>query len=131
MTPSTTTRATSSRSPIRASTTGSMRRVGLVGWREVMGGRRLSAESRGLHSRAGNGNQLEQFVDDHVARDALGLGVEVHEDTVAKNWLRECANVLEAHVRAAVHERARLAAEDEVLRRTDGGAVRCVLRDDL
>src|SRR5438270_2641915 len=84
-----------------------------------------------LHPRARDRDYFQQFVSDHVTCDALGLRVEVHEHAMTKNRLRKGANVLEAHVGAAVHECASLAAQDEVLRRTNGRAVRDVLLDDV
>src|SRR5438034_9069723 len=72
-----------------------------------------------LHPRPRNGDGLEQLVDDLIARHALRLRVEVREHAMAQDGVRERADVVEADVVAAVRQRARLAAEHEVLRRAD------------
>ena len=79
----------------------------------------------------GSGTAREQLLDDLIRRHLLRLGVEVHQHAMAQHRLGQRADVLEAHVVAAVHERARLAAEDEMLRRARAGAVRHPLLDEV
>ena len=101
-------------------------------------------EHRGIHeARAGDGalacdrpatliyipdprhrHDLEQPIGDLIGRHAFRLRVEVGDDAVAQHRVRQRADVVEAHVVAAARERARLAAEHEVLRRADAGAER-------
>src|SRR5688572_18245306 len=121
MKPSTTARETRSRFPMRASTTGSMNRAPGMAW--------ISTATS--HSRSGPRHGLEQPIDDGVGRHAFGLRVEVRDDAVAEDRVRECADVLEAHVIAAARERPRLAAEHEVLRGAHAGAERHPLRDEV
>ena len=71
----------------------------------------------------GAGTEADQPIDDLVGRHALGLGVEVREDAVAHHGMRQRPDVLERHVVAPVDERARLGAEDEILRGAHAGAV--------
>src|SRR2546430_9816788 len=154
MKPSTTERATSSRLRTRARTTGSTTRApGNVPappmvlaitqlpastyfiFRFPFSAFRPSAfcllPSAFLHPRPRNGNGLEQLVDDLIARHALRLRVEVREHAMAQYGVRERADVVEADVVAAVRQRARLAAEHEVLRRADARAERGPLADEL
>ena len=70
----------------------------------------------------GHRHGLEQALDDGVGVDALRLGVEVRHDAVAQDRLRQRLDVLDRHVVAAVHQRARLAAADQRLRRAQPGA---------
>src|SRR4029078_6003749 len=58
---------------------------------------------------------LHQLLHDRVALDALGLGVEVGDDAVPQHRQRDLADVLRAHVIAALEQCTRFAGEDEVL----------------
>src|ERR1051325_918477 len=121
MKPSTTARETSSRLPMRASTTGSMKRAPGIAW----------ISTAMSHTRARERNDLEQPIDDLVGRHAFGLRVEVGDDAVAHDRVRQRADVLEADVIAAARQRARLAAEHQILRRADAGAERDPLLDEV
>ena len=66
-----------------------------------------------------------------VGRHAFRLRVEVGDDAVAQHRVRQRADVLEADVIAAAGQRARLAAEHQVLRRADAGAERHPLLDEV
>ena len=79
----------------------------------------------------GSGTAREQLLDDLIRRHVLGLRVEVREHAVAQHRLGQRADVVEAHVVAPVHQRARLAAEDEMLRRARAGAVGDPLLDEV
>ena len=66
-----------------------------------------------------------------IGRHAFRLRVEVRDDAVAQHRVRQRADVVEADVIAAARQRARLAAEHEVLRRADAGAERHPLLDEV
>ena len=69
----------------------------------------------------GSGTASSNPIRQHVGGNAFRLRVEVRDDSVAQHRVRQRANVLEAHVIASARERARLAAEHEVLRSADAG----------
>src|SRR4051812_8089522 len=124
MNPSTTERATSSRFPTRARTTGSTNRapVNPPAWISL----RIS-----LHPRAWHGNRFQQSIDQRVAGDPFRLRVEIREHAVAQDRMRQRTDVLEADVIAPAGERARLAAEHQVLRGADARAERRPLLDRI
>src|SRR4030095_16098841 len=88
MKPSTTARETSSRFPMRASTTGSMNRAPGIAW----------ISTAMSHTGAREWYDFEQPIDDLVGRHAFRLRVEVRDDAVPHHGMREGTNVLEAHV---------------------------------
>src|SRR4051812_11712368 len=122
MNPSTTVRASSSRFPIRARIDGSRK--------DRWSGATAVVMQRS-HAALRHRNDAKQLLDHLIGRDLLRFGVEVHEHAMAHDGLRERADVLEAHVEPPVHERARLSAEDEMLRRARAGAVRDPLLDEV
>src|SRR5689334_25252101 len=87
MTPSTTVRATISRFPMRASTTGST---------SVAPGTRVPEAVSTLHPRPRHRDDLQQLLDDLIRRHALRLGGKVREHAVAQHWLGQRADVREA-----------------------------------
>src|SRR5439155_4997719 len=109
--PSTIVRALSSSVPRRATTAGSRN-----------GRSRTMGIMSGLHAALGYRDGIDQPLDHRVRGDALRFGVEVRHHTVAQDRLGERLNVLDRHVIAAVHERARLRAAHERLRRAQAGA---------
>src|SRR5688572_29160734 len=115
MKPSQTARETTSRLPMRASTTGSMKRAQGMALGLCPAARLIS------HSRTRKRHGLEQPINQDVGRDPFRLGVEVGDDAVPQHRMGERAHVLEAHVVAPAGQRARLAAEDQVLRSADAG----------
>src|SRR5262249_23269621 len=89
--PSTIVRALSSSVPRRATTAGSRNGAS-------------DAVQGTLHPALRNRHGLEQPIDDRVGVDALGLGVEVGHDAVAKDRLGQRLDVLDRHVVAPVHQ---------------------------
>jgi len=61
------------------------------------------------------GDGVEDFQEDVVGLDPLGLGLEVQEDPVPKAGEEDAAEVLEADVEAAVEQGADLGGEHERL----------------
>src|SRR3954471_10394085 len=122
MNPSTTERATSSRFPTRARTTGSTNRapVNPPAWISL----RIL-----LHARARHRDGFEQAIDQRVAGDAFRLRVKIREHSVAQDRMRQRADILEADVITAAGERAGLAPEHQVLRGADACAERRPLLD--
>src|SRR5436190_16318367 len=141
MNPSTTARATSSRLPTRARTTGSTNRappippcwisfrIPLTPYRLPPTAYHLPPTAYRLHPRSRHRHRFEQLVHERVARDPFRLRVEVREHAVPQHRVRQRPHVLEADVVAAVGERARLAAENQVLRGAHAGAERRPLLD--
>src|SRR5688572_30034889 len=124
MKPSTTERATSSRLPTRASTLGSTNlapgtTVAALIWLTTSS-RHLSAAGAS-HTRSWHGHPFQQPVDQGIARDAFGLRVEVRQDPVPQDRVRQRPDVLEAHVVLPARQRACLRAEHQVLRGADAG----------
>src|SRR5882762_1619040 len=68
------------------------------------------------------GNRLQQVIDDAAAVDAFGLGVEVGDEAVPQDRMRERLHVVDADRVAAIEQRARLAGGDQVLRGARAGA---------
>ena len=60
-------------------------------------------------------DEVDQLLDDVVALDAFGLGVEVGDDAVTQDRGGDLADVFGADVVAALEQRAGLAGEDQVL----------------
>src|SRR6478736_6872474 len=112
--PSTMVRARSSRLPSRAMTAGSRKRSSP--------GRLTRIVESGVEAAARRRHRLEQARDDRVGVDALGLGIEVGDDAVTKDRRRQRANVGDRDVVAAVQQGARLAAQDQRLRRAKASA---------
>src|SRR6185503_15589047 len=107
MKPSTTARATSSRLPMRARTTGSMKRAPGMAWKSC---------AMPLHSRTRERHRVEQAIDDRVGRHAFRLRMEVRDDAMPQDRVTQGADVFETDVIPAAGQRARLAAEHEILR---------------
>src|SRR3954463_595315 len=116
MKPSTTVRASSARSAMRARSAGSSSAAGAVGTSE---------------RRARDGHRAAQLRDELLGADLLGLRLEVEQHAVPEDGEGQRANVVEAHVGAALEQGAGLRTEDERLRRTDAGAVRHPLADEV
>src|SRR4051812_34533382 len=90
--PSTTVRATSSRSPILARTAGS---------RNWMPGRAL--EDIWSETTLWHRDRFDELRDDLVGRHTLRLRVEVEQNAMPEHRMREGANVIEADVIPPVH----------------------------
>ncbi len=74
--------------------------------------------------------RLGQHLGDHlVGGQALGLALEVEDDTVAQGGAGEVAHVLEGDVEAAFQQRADLRRQDDRLRAARAGPVADVLAD--
>src|SRR4029453_970930 len=82
-----------------------------------------------LHSRFRHSYRFEQLVHDLIGGDPFRLRAEVRQHAMPQHRMCHRPDVLEADVIAAVRERSGLAAEHQILRRTDAGAERHVLAD--
>src|SRR5689334_21757808 len=99
MNPSTTARETSSRFPMRASTTGSMKRAPGMAWiSTAIGDSSTMNGDRASHARSRQRHHFEQPIDDLVRGHAFRLGVEVGDDAVTHHRMSQRADVLEADV---------------------------------
>ena len=77
-----------------------------------------------------SGTFSSEFQQHLVWLDALGLGLEVHDDAVPQGRQADAADVLEADVVAAVQQGADLGGQDQRLRRPRAGAPADVLIGD-
>src|SRR4051812_13491891 len=79
-------------------------------------------------SRASRGRlPLQQHTEDVIGLQALGFGVEVQQDPVTKNRRGQRGHVVVGNMIAALHERPRLRAQYQELRRAHAGPVVYVL----
>src|SRR5688500_14258553 len=146
MKPSTTARETSSRFPMRASTAGSMNRAPGMAWISVaMANAEASSQTSEVrtcwlltsvsvfcsHSRPRERHDVQQPIDDLIRRHPLRLRVEVGDDAVTQDRVRQRADVLEADVIAPAGQCARFAAEHQVLSGAHAGAERHPFLDEV
>ena len=77
------------------------------------------------------GGDLDEAAHDLVGPEPLRLCMEVGEDAVAQDGVRDGAYVLDGDVEPACEEGFRLGAEDEVLGRARPGSPGDVLADEV
>src|SRR4026207_410018 len=120
MKPSTTCRATSSRFPMRDSTTGSTNRA--PGTDEVVNKSFSLFSCPFSHPRSWHRHGIKQSIDQGVGGDPFRLRMEIRQHAMPEDRVRHGPDVVEAHVIAAARQRSRLGTKDEILRRTHAAA---------
>ena len=74
---------------------------------------------------------VQDLVDDSLGLDALGFGVEVRDDAVLQDPVREGADVVDARCCASIEEGTRLGAENQELARPWSGSPGDVFLDEI
>src|SRR6188474_3433907 len=116
MNPSTTLRANSERSPMRARSAGSRNPAGAV----------IASEPGPRH-----GDKGQQSLGQMVGRDPFRLRLEVEQHAVAEHRWREGPDIVEADVGAALQQGPGLPAQHQRLRRADARPVGDILLDEV
>src|SRR5262249_30021418 len=98
-------------------------------------GRRLVYDRRThlliFQSRLRQWHDFQQTLDDVFGFDAFGFGMEVRENSMPENRIRQRLNVFDGNVVTAMNESSRFRAEDQELRRAEMGPVIDILLHEI
>src|SRR5262249_41113945 len=90
-----------------------------------------SSANASTQPRLGFSDGFNQFFDHLIRIDFFGLGLEIEKDAMAQHGLSHCANVVARNVIAPVQYGARLAGQDQELRRAKRSAPRHPAIDEI